>query len=206
MSNKEITKQSYQAIAEDFANNVASLAPIASIDRFIDLLHVKGKIIDIGSGSGRDAKIFTHKGIDVVGIDFCQNLIDIARKNAPLAEFKLMDIEEMHFPPDSFDGAWAACSLLHIAKKSFPEVLKKIHNLLKKEGLLYLALKKGQGESLEADLRYEGDVKKFWSFYEEDELKNILQNTNFKILSFDLIEKEYSYQTHSAFRVFCQKI
>ncbi|MBA3536983.1 MAG: methyltransferase domain-containing protein [Tatlockia sp.] len=86
ISNKEITKQSYQATASQFAHNVAELAPIGSIEKFIKLLPSKAKIIDIGCGSGRDAKIFSNMGANVLGIDFCSNHIEIAKKNAPLDE------------------------------------------------------------------------------------------------------------------------
>lgn len=204
--NKEITKESYQATAQQFARNVANLAPLGSIEKFIKLLPLKAKIIDLGCGSGRDAKIFTSMGANFLGIDYCSNLIDIAKSHAPLANFKLMDIETMSFPASSFDGVWSACSLAHISKQLFPDVLKKIHFMLKERGYFYLALKKGSGEILEHDSRYDGNSKKFWSFYEEDELKSILQMAQFNIFEFDIVEKNHSYQTHPAFRVFCQKI
>lgn len=203
---KKITKESYQATAQEFARNVDELAPTGSIEKFIKLLPPKAKIIDIGCGSGRDAKLFTNMGATVLGIDFSSNLIDIAKRNAPLAEFQLMDIETMNLPAASFDGAWAACSLGHISKKILPDVIKKVYFLLKEKGYFYLALKMGAGEILEQDLRYDGDIKKFCAFYEEKELKSILQEAQFKILDFDVIEKKHDYQTHDALRVFCQKI
>ncbi|MGQ3890020.1 class I SAM-dependent methyltransferase [Legionella sp. CNM-1927-20] len=83
-------------------------------------------------GSGRDARIFSEKGLKVYGIDFCSELITISRKNAPLATFKVMDIEEMNFQEASFDGVWSACSLGHLPKNSFPEVLLTINKILKK--------------------------------------------------------------------------
>ncbi|KTC66332.1 S-adenosyl-L-methionine-dependent methyltransferases (plasmid) [Legionella adelaidensis] len=203
---KKITKESYQATAQEFARNVDDLVPTGSIEKFIKLLPPKAKIIDIGCGSGRDAKLFTNMDAIVLGIDFSSNLIDIAKRNAPLAEFQLMDIETMNLPAASFDGAWAACSLGHISKKIFPDVIKRIHFLLKEKGYFYLTLKKGANEILEQDFRYDGDIKKFCAFYEEEELKNILQEAQFKILEFDIIEKQHAYQTHDALRVFCQKI
>ena len=118
MSYKETTRESYQATAEEFTQNVADLAPMESIQKFVDLLPAKAKIIDIGCGSGRDAKIFTEMNYSVLGIDFCQKLIDIAKVNAPLAEFKVMDIETDTFPTSFFDGAWAACSLYIFRKRS----------------------------------------------------------------------------------------
>lgn len=205
-SYKETTKASYQATAKEFAQNVADLAPIGSIGKFIKLLPSEAKIIDIGCGSGRDAKIFTNAGMDVLGIDFCPNLIEIAEAYAPLANFQLMDIETMNLPPATFNGAWAACSLGHIPKNMILDVLKQIHILLKEHGYFYLALKKGTGEVLEKDARYSGNHQKFWSFFAESELKNYLESARFKILDFKIIEKEYDYQTHPAFRIFCQKI
>jgi SAM-dependent methyltransferase len=206
MNNKEITKQSYQATAHTFARNVADLAPIASMERFLSLLPPHAKIVDLGCGSGRDAKIFSSKDCDVLGIDFCSNLIDIAKAHAPLAHFKLMDIEALDLPHSSFDGVWSACSLGHIPKNSFPAVLKNIHSILKENGYFYLALKQGSGEILEVDSRYEGHIEKFWSYFEENELKDFLHAANFKIIEFDLVEKKFAYQSHPAFRIFCQKI
>jgi hypothetical protein len=101
---------------------------------------------------------------------------------------------------------WSACSLGHSSKEDLPGVLKKIHLLLKENGYFYLALKKGSGETLDNDLRYEGNFKKFWSFFEEEELTNILQAAQFKILDFDTVEKIFTYQSHPAFIIFCQKI
>jgi ubiquinone/menaquinone biosynthesis C-methylase UbiE len=204
MSYKETTRESYEATAEAFACNVAELAPRESIVRFSKLLPPKAKIIDIGSGSGRDAKIFSDLGVDVVGIDFCSNLIQHARKHATLAEFHVMDIEAISFPPASFDGAWAGCSLIHIPKKNIVNVLNKIHFILKDKGYFYLTIKKGTGEGLENDIRY-GNCKKFWSYFEEDELKLILEQSNFKILELCTVEKRFAYQTHHCLRAFCQK-
>lgn len=204
MSYKAITKESYDATAEQFASNVAQLAPVESIQKFIGLLPPKARILDIGCGSGRDAKLFTENGVSVLGMDFSQSLINIAKINAPLAEFKEMDIETALFPASSFDGAWAAISLSHIPKKILPSVLKNIHSLLKPEGHFYLSIKKGCGEGLEEDLRY-GNIKKFWSFYEEEELKKNLQSAHFKILDCRTIEKTSPYHTHPCIRLFCQK-
>ncbi len=204
-NNKETTKQSYQLTAQAYASNVASLAPTDSIEKFSKLLPPKAKLIDIGCGSGRDAKLFNDLDIHVAGIDFCSNLLEIAKNHAPLSEFQLMDIESIQFPDSTFDGAWAACSLGHISKNALPAVLKKIHSLLKQGGYFYLALKEGKGESLEIDERYEGEVKKFWSYFEAEELKKFLQQAHFKILECDLVEKSHHYQNHLAFRVFCQK-
>lgn len=201
---KSITKESYQATAEEFSHKVADLAPMGSIERFSKLLPPKANIIDIGCGSGRDAKIFSDNGFHVLGIDYSSNLIDIAQRHAPLAEFHIMDIEEMAFNPSSFDGAWAAHSLCHIPKNNILHVLETIHTLLKEGGYFSMTVKEGSNEVLEKDARY-GDYEKFWSYYELEELKQLLQAAKFKILECNIVEKQAAYLTHNAIRAFCQK-
>lgn len=44
-SHKEITRESYQATAKEFAHNVLNLAPIKSIEEFIALLSPKAKLL-----------------------------------------------------------------------------------------------------------------------------------------------------------------
>lgn len=204
MSYKNITRDSYQSTAQEYARNVADLAPRDSIDKFLKILPSKSKIIDIGCGSGRDAKVFSERGIEVVGIDLCSNLIEIAKKTAPLAEFHTMDMEHLLFSPASFEGAWAATSLLHLPKQDIGTVFRKIHYILKENGYFYVSLKKGAGEGLEKDSRY-GNIEKFWSFFEEEELKNILEGAKFKIVTLNIVEQYHPYQTHPALRVLCQK-
>lgn len=204
MSYKEITRESYEATAEVFATKVADLAPIHSIEKFIQLLPPKAKIIDIGCGSGRDAKIFTDFGLEVIGIDFCANLVRYAKEHAPLAKFYVMDVETISFPSASFEGAWAGCIFNHIPKKNTPVVLDKLRFILKDKAYLYLTVKKGIGEALENDIRY-GNFEKFWAYFEENELKEIIEDSGFEILELCTVEKRFPYQTHDCLRAFCQK-
>lgn len=204
MSDKSITKDSYEATAEEFSSNVADLAPMESIQKFINFLPARAKIIDIGCGSGRDANIFAENGLNVLGVDFSPNLINIAKNNAPSAQFQMMDIEAMTFSPSSFDGAWSGCALSHISKKRLPSVLLNIHSFLKSNGYFYLTVRKGKGEGLEKDLRY-GDIEKFWSYFEEDELADYVRAAGFKIKESSIVIKKFKYPTHPCIRIFCHK-
>lgn len=204
MSYKALTKESYQSTADEFARNVQDLVPTESIEKFAKLLPAQGKIVDIGCGPGRDAKVFSEKGFSVLGVDYSQNMLDLAKANAPLADFQLMDIETAAFSEASFDGVWACCSLLHIQKKNLPAVLEHIHTALKQNGHFYLALKKGMGEVLENDLRY-GEHPKFWAYYEEDEIAKLVRDAKFKVLEIATVEPTTTYQTHPGIRIICQK-
>lgn len=198
------TRQAYDASADAYAQKTASLHPHEIAQLFLDQLPQKAHILDIGCGPGRDVKIFADRGHNVTGIDFSSKAIEIAKRAVPNATFQIMDIESMAFPAGSFDGIWASASLLHIPKENLPSVFSKIHALLKSNGIFYVSVKKGCGERLEKDERY-GDVEKFWSFFEEDELKSYLTQAGFNILKFINVENVTPYQTHPYLRALGQK-
>jgi len=183
MDYKKITQLSYEATAHEFSRNVADLAPLASLQKFVRLLPPKAKILDIGCGSGRDCNILSEMGFDVVGIDLCHALLEIAKKNAPSAHFLQMDVEQLSFSDRSFEGIWSACSLAHLSKNKFPEVLKTLYRLLTPGGCFYLSLKKGKGEGVQKDGRY-GGCEKFWAYYEKEEVDTLLQAVPFKVLEY----------------------
>jgi SAM-dependent methyltransferase len=202
--NDEITKASYEKTAKQYADKVKNLAPLARIEKFCHFLPGKGRILDLGCGPGRDAKVFSDKGFDVVGVDFSERLLEIARKEAPLAQFHCLPMEEMVFPERSFDGIWANCSLLHIAKRNLPSLLTSIHGFLKKGGCFYLSLKKGSGEGVEKDVRYAGE-EKFWSYFEKEEIEKLLLDAGFSLWESEVVVPTDPYQNRLFIAVICKR-
>lgn len=201
---KQTTRESYDQTASEYERNVDLLLPLKEAEKFLTLLPRKGTILDIGCGPGRDALFFTERGFSVTGIDFSPAMIERARQKSPKAKFEVMDIEEMDFPIQSFDGAWANASLLHIAKEKFPFTLQTIHRLLRPSGILYLFLKKGSGEGIAKDKRY-GDKEKFWSFFDEEELLKLIEKAHFELLEKEVFLPRNTYETHPTIQLFCKK-
>ena len=199
-----LTRKSYESSAEEYAENVLHLHPKVQGEKFQKMLPEHATILDVGCGSGRDAKIFSEMGLQVVGVDFSAKMIEVAKRTAPRAQFYEMDVEDLNFPKESFDGVWASCSLLHLAKNRVISVLSKIHNLLRQDGVFYLSVKQGSGEMIEKDQRY-GGLEKFWSFYQEDELRNFLTSAGFNIHEVFIVGSHASYQTHPRIKFFAKK-
>jgi len=149
------------------------------LQKFIKLVG-GGRVLDLGCGSGIQSKILQEAGLEVVGVDFAEKMIEEAGKKVPEAIFFTMDILDLDFPPDYFDGVYARASLLHIPKNKLRKVLEQLNKVLKKEGIMYVALKEGQGER---DIYDEGfGVSRFSAFYKEDEFKKILEEENFQLI------------------------
>lgn len=204
--NKKLTTlNSYNVSATHYAENTADLHPQEEAQKFINLLPSCARVIDVGCGPGRDAKIFSDHGIEVVGIDFSPNMIQIAKQNAPNCSFHIMDIEAIAFSSETFDGVWANCALLHIPKKNVHLVLRKIYAILKSKGSLYLSVKQDHiSEAFEKDSRY-GGLEKFWSFYEPNELMKLLTEAHFKIIDVAIARKSTDYHTNPIIKIFAEK-
>lgn len=200
---REQTWKSYESSAFDYARNVEDLHPHKEAERFLSLIASGGSIIDIGCGSGRDVKKFSDRGFRVTGIDFSPSMIEIAKSNAPKATFQTLDIHSLNLE-ETFDAAWANASLLHIPKGHLPKVLGKIYSILNDNGLFYIKMKQGTHEGIEIDTRYD-NLPKFYSYFEEKELKKVLKEAGFDLLDMFTTGKESSYQTHPYVHAFCKK-
>ena len=147
--------------------------------KFIKLVG-KGKVLDLGCGSGIQSKTLSEAGLEVTGIDFAETMIEEAKKKVPNAEFLMMDILNLDFPLEHFDGVYARASLLHIPKNKIRQVLNSLHKIIKRNGIMYVALKEGEGER---DVYDEGfGVSRFFAFYKENEFKKLLEKANFQII------------------------
>lgn len=190
----DITIQSYNTTAPEYAKNTQGIILKKELYRFCRHLPENSLILDIGCGPGRDAKIFGAKGYRVIGIDLSSKLLDMARQKVASADFRLMNISNINFPSDHFEGLWANASLMHLSKERIQDALKQYYDTLKEHGLFYITLKQGEGEQMLPDKRY-GNVMKKWSFYQQEEIESILQDTGFKILENYVLTYNKGYAT-----------
>lgn len=123
-------------------------------DLFLPLLFPKAKILDAGSGSGRDSKFFLTQGYDVTAFDGSSKMVELARQytGLPVVHKNFSDIDEK----EEFDGIWASASLLHVPKSVLPSVLQKLKTALKPQGVWYMSFRQGELEQNEGD-RYFND-------------------------------------------------
>lgn len=200
---KKITINSYDKSAVDYYKRVSEFELLLEITEFIKIVKKDGKILDLGCGPGHHSNFFSNQNFKVTGIDLSSEMIKLAKKEFTDIDFKVMDISDLDFEVNTFDGIWASASLLHIPKNNIKLILKKIKEILVNNGILYISLKEGKGSEIFNDVRY-GGVDKFYVYYKLDEIKNILEDIGFNILDIELKGKRTNYDTNSWLHIFCQ--
>lgn len=197
------TIKTYNETVEQYYERTRNLKTSMEIlDRFSGLLPAGARILDAGCGPGRDAKLFTDKGFRVVGIDLAERMIEFAKKVAPKAEFRVMDLRHLAFGDSSFDAVWFNASLLNIRKGEAPKVLKEMRRVLRPDGLMLVSVKHGRGEGMKKDRRYAG-AEKYCAYYTRDELRQGLEDAGFRVMGMEM-KQERGYDTGPIIMAYCK--
>lgn len=160
----------YNDNAEEFFNNTVNANMSATYNIFEDnLLEKNGEILDLGCGSGRDAKYFLDSGFSVTALDLSPIL---AKKASQFIgqDVIVADMKDLNFQ-DRFIGIWACASLLHLSEDEVLETIKRCHKALKKDGVLYASFKYGENS-------YEKDGRSFTCFT-RDKFLNLIEGLDF---------------------------
>ena len=176
------TTIAYNKIATYYAKVSESRINTDQINKFLSYIDPGGYILDVGCAAGRDSAYMIKNGYQVLGIDVSKELLKQARIYHPEVETKLMDMRKINLPDSLFDGVWAQASLMHLRRNEVEEVIKALNHILKVGGILHIQVKKGVGQAWVKEERSAG-LERFYTYFKEGEMENILINTNFKILS-----------------------
>lgn len=144
------------------------------MERFHQLLP-GGKVLEIGSGAGKDAAALIKMGYDYTGTDASEGLIKVAQERNPGAKFAHESVHELDFPEHEFDGFWTAATLLHIPKNRIDEALQRIKTQVKPEGIGFISVKQGEGEKTDED------TGRWFAYYKLDEFRDVLQRNGYEV-------------------------
>ncbi len=104
------------------------------------------RILDAGSGSGRDALAFSVLGHNVEAFDASPAMVLATQAHAAVPT-RIMQFEDFAWE-HPFEGIWACASLLHVAEVDLPGVIDRLAAHLVIGGALYLSFKHGTGERM----------------------------------------------------------
>ncbi len=145
------------------------------IETFKELLP-EGRILEIGTGSGREAVQLIGLGYDYTGVDASSGLIREAEAAIPQGKFFHRTVYDLDFPPQSFDGFWTAATLLHIPKNRIQEALTQIRFVVRRGGIGFISLKEGEGEGVEKS------TGRLFTYYSSDEFIDILKKVGMDLV------------------------
>jgi ubiquinone/menaquinone biosynthesis C-methylase UbiE len=193
MTDKEETvRKGYDEIAGEYNASRSRFDHRKELREFASLLPMKARVLDVGCGAGVPvARFLVESGFDVVGIDFSENMLRLARENVAEAEFVKKDMTKLDFPADSFDGVIAFYSIIHVPKEKYSSLFDSFHRILKPEGIMLVCMGPDEWEATD---EYLGTTM-FWSQYGPEKSLQLVKDAGFQIVSDQILvrggEKHY---------------
>jgi len=187
----ESQEQTWDKISKKWAKFRTKISP--SVEGF--LINIKGKVLDVGCGSGRN--FIKLKGIKIFGIDFSQKMLDLAKKRAKEIKIKvdLKKAESNNLPfENNYFDAVLCYALLHCidSKKDRKKTIEEVYRVLKPNGIALISswgnnsprLKNKKKECFVPwTIRGEDKVERYTYIFSLEELEKLAKNVGFKIIN-----------------------
>lgn len=109
-------------------------------DRYFD--EEGASVLDVGCGAGRTTKPLAERGLDVVGVDLSEPMIEAARAAYPDVAFRVDDATDLSYPDAAFDYALFSSNGLDCIHPQSERVqaLREIHRVLRPGGVFALSV------------------------------------------------------------------
>ena len=183
---KDETFDTWNKIAEIYQEKFMDLKIYdKSYLEFCELIKVeKAKVLDVGCGPGNITKrlLSFRSDLEILGIDYSPNMIELAAKNNPTAKFKRMDCRGLHELNTSFDAIICGFCLPYLNADDCEKLIENCFNLLTPNGLLYISFVEGEPEKSTYQVGSNGD-RIYFNFHLLNVVRNNLQANKFEILS-----------------------
>jgi cyclopropane fatty-acyl-phospholipid synthase-like methyltransferase len=177
----ELVRQGYNRIASDYLTARANGHPDPPVLRqFSSLLSANSLVLDAGCGAGVPVTQFLAQRHRVIGVDFSIAQARMASSLVPSAMIACVDMTQLAFPPNIFNGVCSFFAILHIHRSRHKDLLAGFHRLLRVDGLALLCL--GDKDTEAAYGPYFG-ASMFWSHFDSREYLELLAATGFTVMS-----------------------
>jgi SAM-dependent methyltransferase len=142
------------------------------------------RLLDLGCGGGKDAGDLDQRGYSVVGLDRTSALLLAGRRRYPSLPLVRADLRNLPFQAMSFDGLWAAASLMHLPKPEACRILADLYKLVRPGGLFAATVTYGVKSRLVTDGWVPG---RYFARWKKDELARAVRRAGWTILELKVV-------------------
>ena len=185
------TVRAYDASASEYHAGSAEMPDSVRtvVDRFAGLLRPGARVLEIGSGSGRDARALEEAGISVRRTDITPAFVQLLRDSgheADVVDPHVDDLSDPAGPGTPYAGVWANASLLHVDREDLPRILSRLADATEPDGVLFVGVKEGDGGQW--SLHGNVTAPRFFTYWREEPLRSALTAAGWRVVDVERAE------------------
>ena len=178
------TVESYDASAAAYRDGTADLPAQVreSVAAFAAAVPDGARVLEIGSGSGRDARALEGAGLSVRRTDITRGFVELMLSegyDADVLDPLTDDLDDPVRPGTPYDAVWANASLLHVSRADLPTVLRRLGDATVAGGVLRFSVKEGDGEAWSTHGRVAG--ARHFTYWREEPLRAVVAGAGWVI-------------------------
>lgn len=175
------TQQVYDASASRYHDRFRDYSAYREkVLEFVAGIPRGGTVVDLGCGSGANARLMCDAGLRVTGYDFSEAMLEIARRECPEAEFVRADLRALP-ETGAFDAVLASFCIVHFDDDEARTFLKALPGLMKPGSTLYLSFMEGREPGWQSPSFSEEPL--FYNYFDRDWIVEILSAAGLELVS-----------------------
>jgi ubiquinone/menaquinone biosynthesis C-methylase UbiE len=189
MSDESIRKETidtFSKVAEKYQDKFMDIDLYNdAYDKFCNLIQKEdADIFEIATGPGNVTRYLKSKRPDfrILGIDLAPNMVDLAKKNNPDVDFRLMDCRDISSINKKFDGVMCGFCLPFLSKEEVRALFRDVSAMLNSPGYFYLStMEDDYSKSGFEKTTFSGNDRIFFYYHQSDYLTECLQEAGLEI-------------------------
>jgi cyclopropane fatty-acyl-phospholipid synthase-like methyltransferase len=172
-------RQGYDHIAERYLRDRDRWKSAPHLDRLLELLPPKARILDVGCGAGVPVDSYlVERGHEVLGVDVSPKQIELARRNVPAGEFEVRDLRDFEEGSYEVDAVVSFYTIFHTPRETHGQTLRTLATFLRPGGLLLVTM---ASSAWEGEEDFHG-VTMWWSSYGPERNRELVEAAGFDVL------------------------
>ena len=102
-------------------------------------------ILELGCGPGNITKYLLNSfpQFKITGLDLAPRMVELARRNNPGADFRIMDCRDIDIIEEKYDAIMCGFCMPYLSKEESVKLIKDASKLLNSKGVLYISTMEG---------------------------------------------------------------
>jgi SAM-dependent methyltransferase len=207
MDNFDLSVQRFDEFAAEYASRFDNVnGYLEHLSHFCDLIKPdKPSFLELACGPGNVTRFLCNQFPDsrIIGIDLAPGMIEIARKQLPDVDFRVMDVRDIPTIPETFDAVMCSFCLPFLSKTDAAKLIADCADRLNQGGVIYLSTMEGDENRAGFETTsFSGNAEIYFNYHRQTDLEAAFHSSGFKqveVKKQDYVEPDGSLTTDMIF-------